>query len=155
MQDALGAAHFPQHVYVDRSTRPGNIIGALHLRNAAANAIFDKFFMALGTGTAGENLGDDIAIIVIAVGVDGRDGADTAGRCPCSRTCVICNRYTFATLDQRPNFATAIDDGLQTLEHVIPTPNNMRSWRAFPNGRFASRLPQSCRAKSARRIVAP
>lgn len=79
--------------------------------------------MAFRAGAALEYLRDEIAIVIIAVGIDGRNGANTTCCGPCPRTCMICDSYTFATLNQRPYFATAVDDGLQTLEHVILTPN--------------------------------
>src|SRR3546814_13558451 len=31
MEDALGAAHFPQHVDIDRTLAAGNVIGASHM----------------------------------------------------------------------------------------------------------------------------
>ena len=46
-EDALGAAHLPQHVDVDRALAAGDLIGALDLRDGAVDRILDQFLVPL------------------------------------------------------------------------------------------------------------
>ena len=49
----------------------GQIPGALRLRDAALDAVFNQFFMPVAAGFAVIDLPDDAAIRVIAIGIDG------------------------------------------------------------------------------------
>jgi len=75
--------------------------------------------MAFAAGQRLVDLGDDLAIGVIAVGVDRADRADAACRSPGPRRSVIGRRDALAALYQRPHFLAVIDDRLQTLEQDI------------------------------------
>ncbi len=116
MQNPLRAAHFPKDVDVDRAFAASDFESALHLFDRAVDSIGDQFFMTIATGTTVVDLGNDIAHAVIAVGIDGRHGADAARSGPCTGTGVIGDGHALPALDQRPYFTTTIDDGLQTLE---------------------------------------
>src|SRR3546814_9816201 len=59
-----------------------------------------------------------LAVGIVAVGVDGRNGADAARRRPGARAGVVRRRNALAPLDQRPDFTTVVDDGLHAFEHA-------------------------------------
>ena len=115
-EHGLRPAHFPQHVDVDRALAVRDFVGLLHLRGGAVDGVADQFLMALLAGAAVVDLRNDVAVRVIAVGIDRADGADPACRGPCARTGVIGRRNTLAAFDQRPHFTPAIDDRAQSLE---------------------------------------
>ena len=73
MQHALRAAHFPQHVDVDRALAAGDLIGALDLRDGAVDRILDQLFVPLAAGQRLIDLRDDPAFGIVAVGVDRAD----------------------------------------------------------------------------------
>lgn len=74
----LRAAHFPKHVDVDRTLAVRNFERALHLLHRALDRIGDQFLVPLTPGQRLVDLGDDLALGVIAVGVDRTDRSDAA-----------------------------------------------------------------------------
>src|SRR3546814_107403 len=118
-QHALRAAHLPQHVDVDRALAPGDVPGALHLLHPAVDGIGDQFLMSPAAAQLAVDLGDDLAGRVIAVGVDGRNRADSASRRPCARRGVIAHRNALATLYQWQQFPAGIADRIHPLEHSV------------------------------------
>ena len=64
-------AHFPEDIGMDAALAAGQIPGALRLRDAALDAVFNQFFMPVAAGFAVIDLPDDAAIRVIAIGIDG------------------------------------------------------------------------------------
>ena len=78
----FSAAHLPQNIGMDAALAAGHIPGALGLGDAALDAVFNQFFMPVATGSAVIDLPDDAAIRVIAIGIDGRESANAARRCP-------------------------------------------------------------------------
>ena len=105
VEDALGAAHFPQHVDVDRALARRHVVGALHLCDGAVDRIFDQLFVAVATGQRLIDLRDDAPLRVVAVGIDRGDGADAAGRRPRAAAGVVGRADALAAFDQRPDFA--------------------------------------------------
>ena len=128
LQHALRAAHFPQHVDVDRTLAAGDVPGALHLLDRALDGVGDQFLMPFTASERVIHLRDDAAFGIVAVGIDRADRTDTAGCCPGTRGCVIGCRNTFAALHERPNFAAVVDDGLEPLEHGSSHGFPITSW---------------------------
>ena len=89
VQHALRAAHFPQHVDVDRALARRHFIGALDLRDGAVDGIFDQLFVAVAARQRLIDLRDDPAFGIVAVGVDRADRADAAGRRPGARAGMV------------------------------------------------------------------
>src|SRR3546814_5389688 len=117
------SAHLPQHVAVARALAPGDVPGALHLLHPAVDGIGDQFLMSPAAAQLAVDLGDDLAGRVIAVGVDGRNRADSASRRPCARRGVIAHRHALATLYQWQQFPAGIADRIHPLEHSVPAPS--------------------------------
>ncbi len=156
MQDALRAAHFPQHIDIDRALATRYFMRQLDLCDAATDAIFDKLLMAFGAGFAVEHLRNHVAIFVIAVGIDCRYRADASSGGPSARACMIGCGNALAAFDQRPDFLAAIDNGFQPLEHKYDPYVMQKCARKRAPLRFAlSQIDQLCRAKSARFIAEP
>ena len=86
-------------------------MGAGDLFDRPVYRILDQFLVPLLAFAAMIDLRDDIAILVIAVRIDGRDSANATSGGPCTRTCVIGGGDAFSTLDQRPYFPTVILNG--------------------------------------------
>src|SRR3546814_2434005 len=91
-----------------------------------------------------------LAVGIVAVGVDGRNGADAARRRPGARAGVVRRRNALAPLDQRPDFTTVVDDGLHAFEHAylqmkLPTLITARR-RARGLDRSAGQRPHSLEA---------
>ena len=125
MQDALGTAHFPQHIDVDGADaalqfRGGDLIGALHLGDPAIDAVLHQFFMTIAAGGGAVDLRDDVAIGVIAVGVDRAHRANPAGQCPGARRGVVGGRNTLAAFHQRPHLAATHHQRFHTRKHLFP-----------------------------------
>ena len=135
MQHALRAAHFPQHVDVDRALARRHVVGALHLRDGAVDRIFDELFMTVAASQGLVDLRDDAAFGIVAVGVDGGDGADAAGCRPGAAAGMVGRGHAFAAFDQRPYLAAAVEDGLEALEQN-PSPGRPCARRAHI-GRFS------------------
>src|SRR5207302_790524 len=118
VEDALRAAHLPQHIDVDRPLPGGDLIGALHMRNRAVDRILDQLFVTIATSERLVNLRDDAAFRIIAVGIDCADRPDAASSGPGARARVIGRGDALAAFDQRPDFAPSIEDGLEALEQI-------------------------------------
>jgi hypothetical protein len=119
VEDPLGAAHLPQDVDVDGALSAGDVIGPLDLGDGPVDRILDQLLVPLAPGQGVVDLRDDPSFGVVAVGVDRRDGADSARGGPGARTGVVAGGNALAALDQGPNFAAAVQDRLQTLEHMF------------------------------------
>jgi len=117
-QDFLGAAHLPQHVHVQTALAAGQIVGDAGLGDGALDAEGDQFPMTLGAGLAAVGHGDQLAVLVVSVGIDAREGGDTAGGSPGARAFTIGDVDALATLDDGKDFATGNDDGVEL--HEIP-----------------------------------
>src|SRR3546814_8265822 len=115
---ALRATQFPLHVDVDRALAARDVIGAPDLFDRTVDRVLDQFLMALAARQGAIDLRDDLAFGVIAVGIDRRHGADATRRRPGAARHMIGRRYTLTPLDQRPDFASAVKDGLQTFEPI-------------------------------------
>ncbi len=130
-QHPLRAAHFPQHVDVDRALATGVIPGALPLLARALDGIFDQFLMPLAPGQRAVDLGNDLALGVIAVGIARRHGADPAGRGPSPRRRMVRGGDALAPFDQRPHFPAVIEVRVSSINSDWPMgpPMTMRSPR--------------------------
>ena len=117
MEHALRAAHFPQHVDVDRALAAGDVVGAVHLSNGAVDGEANQFLVPFAAGEAFIDLRDDPAFGIVAVGIDGRHGSNAPGGRPGAGARMIGRAYAFAALDERPDLAASIEDGPQALEH--------------------------------------
>src|SRR5205085_9454114 len=121
VEHALGAAHLPQHVDIDRSLDAGDVIGLLDLGAGAVDGVVDQLLVPLAPGQRVVDLGDDPAFRIVAVRIDRGDGADAARRRPGAGACVVGGRYAFAAFDQRQHFTARIADRPDTLEHHSST----------------------------------
>ena len=119
-QNGLRTAHFPQDVDVDGALARRDFVGALHLRNGAFNAELDQLFMPFPARLAVVHLGRDLAGRVIAVRIHRRDSTDAACCRPSARTGMVGRRNALAAFNQRPDFASVINDRLQSLKHSAP-----------------------------------
>src|SRR3546814_762679 len=117
LEHLLRAAHFPQYVDVDRTLAAGDVVRAPDLVDRAVDRITDQLVVPLAAGQRAIDLRDDLAFGVIAVGVNRRDRPDTARRRPGAARHMVGRRHALATLDQRPDFTSAVKDRLQTFEH--------------------------------------
>ena len=118
-EDLLRAAHFPQHVDVDRALAARDFVRALDLLGAALDAVAHQLFEAFDAGRLRVDLRDRVAVLVIAVGIDRADCSDAASSGPGAGTHVIGGGNTLAAFDERPDFLAAVADRLETLETHI------------------------------------
>src|SRR5205823_2845493 len=119
VQHALRAAHLPQHVDVDRALARSDFVGALHLRDRAVDRVSDELLVPIASGQCLIDLRNDPTFGVIAVGVDRRDGADAPRGRPGARARMVGGRNALAAFDQRPDLASAIENGLKPLEQTL------------------------------------
>jgi hypothetical protein len=89
---------------MDAATAVGALMRNLGLSDAAPNCIGDQLFMPLAPRAAVIMLGNEIAVSVIAVGVDARKRADAARRRPGAGAFAIRDSDALATLDKRKGF---------------------------------------------------
>ena len=115
-QNLLRTTHFPQHVDIDGALATGNFMGALHLFGRAVYGITNQLLEPLLTRRLRVNLGDRIAIVVVAVSIDCADSSNAASGCPCAGAQMVGCGNALATFDQWPDFLAAIAYRLQTLE---------------------------------------
>src|SRR5262249_8551362 len=78
MQDALRRRHLPQHVHVEPALAVGALVGNLRLMDAAGDGVADQLLVALAARLAIVDLRLAPALLVEAVGIDAREGADAA-----------------------------------------------------------------------------
>ena len=104
MQNPLGRGHLPQHIHMDAATAVGALMRDLGLGDAAADRIGDQLFMPLAPRAAVIMLGNEIAVGVVAVGIDAGKRADPAGRGPCAGAFAIGDSDPLAAFDQRQGF---------------------------------------------------
>ena len=115
-ENFLRAAHFPQHVDVDRAVAARHFVGAFDLSDRTVDAVADQLLVAFLAGQGFVNLGYDLALGIIAIGIDRADRADpTSGR-PSTRTHAVGGRDALAALDHRPDFTSTIKNWLQAFE---------------------------------------
>ena len=65
VQDALGAAHLPQHVHVHPALAARRLVGDPGLGDAAADRIGDQFLVALPSRPVVIDLRDNVAVVVV------------------------------------------------------------------------------------------
>ena len=82
VQHPFGAAHLPQDIHVDAARLAAGLVRDLGLGDAALDAVIDQLLVALAAGAASVGLADDLAVLVVGIGVDARERADAAGRGP-------------------------------------------------------------------------
>jgi hypothetical protein len=118
VQHPLRTAHLPQDVDVDRALAAGDLIGPLDLGDGTLDRVMDQLLVPLATGQRLVDLRDDPPFGIIAIGVDGGHGADAAGRRPGARAGMVSRGDALAALDQRPNLAATVKNGLQAFEQL-------------------------------------
>ncbi len=85
----LRPAHLPQHVDVDRTPPAGDVMCALHLFGGAIDGVANQLHVSFLASQRVVDLRDDLALGVVAVGVDRADRADPACSGPGARTSVV------------------------------------------------------------------
>jgi hypothetical protein len=99
--DTLGAAHFPQDIGVNPAFAAGNVVGAAGLRDAALNCVSDQFIVPRSASFAVIILRDGVALGIVAVCVDGAEGANAATGGPMTGSNAVRDGHALAALDQR------------------------------------------------------
>ncbi len=117
VQDGFGAAHFPQHVHMDATVAAGDVMGDAGLGDAAADAVGDQLLMALAPGLAVIDDRNQLAGLVVEIGIDAREGGDAARGRPGARAFAVGDGNAFAALHQGEDFTTGNNQGLQRF-HV-------------------------------------
>src|SRR5690349_8541932 len=120
VQDTLGGRHFPQHIHVDAALAIRALIGDAGLLDAAGNRVGDELLMSLAPGAAVIDLRDQLAVLVVAVGVDAGEGADPARGGPGPRTLAIRDRDALAAFDERQGLAPGNDERVERLHQFAP-----------------------------------
>jgi len=121
-RNAFRTTHFPQDIGMDAALAAGHIPGALGLGDAALDAVFNQFLMPVAARFAVIDLADDIAIRIIAIGIDGRECANAAGRGPGAASAPIGNGNAFAAFHQRQDINAPHPDRIDGLQ-VTALPN--------------------------------
>jgi hypothetical protein len=116
--DALGAAHLPQDVGMDAAPAAGELISAPCLRHRAPDRVGDQLLVPLAPCAAVIELRDDAPLRIIAVGVDGAERADPAGRRPMAGRDSVGDGDAFAAFDQRQDVDAGHADGVDRF-HVV------------------------------------
>lgn len=111
-QDFLGAAHFPQHVHVQTAIAAGNVVGDARLGDGALDTESDQLTVTLAAGLGVIDHGDEIAVLIVIVGIDAGKGGHAAGCRPRARAFAVGNIDPLAAFDQRQDFTTGNDDGV-------------------------------------------
>src|SRR3546814_7664041 len=99
IQHALRAAHFPQHVDIDRALATGQFKGTPYLFHRTINGILDQFLMPFASCAGTINLRNDLPRRIIAVRVDGRHSANASSSSPGAGAHMVGNRDPFATFN--------------------------------------------------------
>src|SRR5205814_10528135 len=101
----LGGGHLPQHIHVDAALAVRALIGDPGLLDAAGDRVGDQLLMPLAAGAAEIDLRDQLAFVVVAVGIDAGEGADPARGGPCAGTLAVRDRDAFAPPAERQDLA--------------------------------------------------
>src|SRR5206468_2232373 len=120
VQDPLGGGHFPQDIHVDATAAVGALIGHARLLDAPRYRVGDQLLMALAPGASVVELRDQLARLVVAVGVDPGKRADPVGGGPGSRAFAIRNRDALATLDKRQHLKTRNPERIERPHPIAP-----------------------------------
>src|SRR5262249_1522420 len=78
VQHALGGRQLPQHVHVDAAATRGLLISNASLMDAAADRECDQLLVTLAARASVIDLRDQVAVLVVGIGVDARKGTDTS-----------------------------------------------------------------------------
>src|SRR5438094_52264 len=100
----------PPAMMMGTSPRPNSRICWLGLGDATTDAVGDQLFVAVAAGLAVVDLADDGAIRVVAVGIDGGEGADAAPGGPGAAGGTVGDGDALAALDERQDFGAAHAD---------------------------------------------
>ena len=103
-----------------------HFIGLLRLGNAALNGIGDQFFMPVAARFALIDLRDEIAVLVIAVGIDAGKSADAAGRSPGAGAFAVGHGNAFAALNERQHFTAGNDKTFKRFHAILSWVNYRR-----------------------------
>ena len=159
LEDALAAAHLPEHVHVDAALAPAGLVGEAGLADAALDRVGDQLLVPLEAVAPAEHAGHVLAVRVEHVGVHAREGSDPAGRGPGPGRAAVADRDSLAPLDQGPDLGTRQDHGLNDA-HLDDTPRSAGvppgsapgSGRLLPDlPDLVAAAPQSTRSRSRRR----
>src|SRR5262249_35483060 len=90
------------------------------LVNSAGDGIGDELFVPFAPGAAIVDLRDRQAGVSVAVGIDPREGAYTAGRSPRTGTLAVRNRNALAALDEGQNFPPRNDEAVERFHEAHP-----------------------------------
>ena len=112
-EDFLGRTHFPQNVHVDAAFATRRFMGHAGLIEGALDGVIYQFPLSLPPGCSMVDLADQVAFFVIAVGVDGGEGADSARCRPGSGALAFGYGNTFSTLDQGQDLAAGNHQGFK------------------------------------------
>jgi hypothetical protein len=105
-------AHFPQYIHVDAAFTTGNIIRDFRLRHPTANAVLDQLKMALTPCFAVIMLRQNIALLVVTIGIHAGKRTNRSGSGKRARALAIGHGNAFATLDQGMHFPAGNKNGL-------------------------------------------
>src|SRR5947208_16619292 len=103
MQHTLGGGHLPQHIHVDAALAVRALIGDAGLLDAAGDRVGDQLLMPLTAGAAEIDLRDQLALVVVAVGIDAGEGADPARGGPCPGALPVRDPDASVSPDDRPD----------------------------------------------------
>ena len=117
VQDALAAAHLPEHVHVDGTLAARKLMGDAGLFDAALDAEGDEFLVPFAAVAAVVDLGDQLAVLVVEVGIDAREGAHPRTGRPRPRALAVGDGDALAAFDQGQGFASGDAYGVERL-HV-------------------------------------
>src|SRR6185437_2179565 len=129
VQDALGGCHFPQDVHVDAALPIRALIGDARLMDAARDREGDQLLMPLAPSAALVDLFELVAIRIEAIGIDAREGADTAARRPGAGTLAVGHGNALAAFDQRQHIAPGNEQRFKRLHETLPPPMTIASPR--------------------------
>ena len=115
MQDSLGGGHLPQHVHVEAPRAARDVVGDPRLGDAAPDGVVDELLVALLAGAAAIDLRDGPAVLVVVVGIDAGEGADTAGGGPGARAQAVGHADPLAPFDQGQDLASRQPHCVQRL----------------------------------------
>ena len=105
VQDTLGGGHLPQHVHVEPPSAARDVVGYPRLGDAAPDGVVDELLVALLAGAAAIDLRNGPAVLVVVVGIDAGEGADTAGGGPGARAQAVGHTDALAPFDYGQNLA--------------------------------------------------
>src|SRR5262249_26280164 len=105
VQDALRRRHLPEHVHVEATLAVRALVGDLRLMDPARDRVADQLLVTLAARPAVIELRLPPALLVEAVGIDAREGADPARGRPGARALAVRDRDALAAFHQRQHLA--------------------------------------------------